>query len=40
MSRVIFDQVTKRYAGGVEAVKNLTMEIMDNEFLVLVGPSG
>jgi multiple sugar transport system ATP-binding protein len=40
MARVIFDQVTKRYAGGVEAVKNLTMEIMDNEFLVLVGPSG
>jgi multiple sugar transport system ATP-binding protein len=40
MARVIFDQVTKRYAGGVEAVKDLTMEIMDNEFLVLVGPSG
>jgi multiple sugar transport system ATP-binding protein len=40
MARVYFDQVTKRYAGGVEAVKDLTMEIMDNEFLVLVGPSG
>jgi multiple sugar transport system ATP-binding protein len=40
MARVIFDQVTKRYAGGVEAVKNLNMEIDDQEFLVLVGPSG
>jgi multiple sugar transport system ATP-binding protein len=40
MARVIFDQVTKRYAGGVEAVKDLNMEIADNEFLVLVGPSG
>ena len=40
MARVIFDGVTKRYAGGVEAVKNLTMEVHDREFLVLVGPSG
>lgn len=40
MARVIFDQVTKRYAGGVEAVKDLSMEIEDREFLVLVGPSG
>jgi len=40
MARVIFDQVTKRYAGGVEAVSNLNMEIEDQEFLVLVGPSG
>src|SRR5215216_3237167 len=40
MARVIFDGVTKRYAGGVEAVKDLTMEIENEEFLVLVGPSG
>jgi multiple sugar transport system ATP-binding protein len=40
MARVIFDAVTKRYAGGVEAVKDLTMEVEDREFLVLVGPSG
>ncbi len=40
MARVIFDGVTKRYAGGVDAVKNLNMEINDREFLVLVGPSG
>jgi len=40
MARVIFDGVTKRYAGGVEAVSSLNMEIEDREFLVLVGPSG
>ena len=40
MSRVIFDGVTKRYAGGVEAVSNLSFEIENEEFLVLVGPSG
>jgi len=40
MARVIFDGVTKRYAGGVEAVSSLSMEIEDREFLVLVGPSG
>jgi multiple sugar transport system ATP-binding protein len=41
MARVIFDQVTKRYAGGgAPAVDSLSMEIEDKEFLVLVGPSG
>jgi multiple sugar transport system ATP-binding protein len=40
VARVIFDGVTKRYAGGVEAVKDLTFEVEDREFLVLVGPSG
>ena len=32
--------LTKRYAGGVTAVDNLSIEIADGEFLVLVGPSG
>jgi len=27
MARVIFDGVTKRFAGGVEAVKDLNMEV-------------
>lgn len=40
MARVIFDNVTKRYSGGVTAVYQLNMEVMDKEFLVLVGPSG
>lgn len=30
----------KRSAGGVMAVKNFSMEIEDNEFIVFVGPSG
>ena len=40
MARVIFDQVTKRYAGGAPAVNNMSMEVEDQEFLVLVGPWG
>ena len=40
MARVIFDNVTKRYSGGVTAVYQLNMEVLDQEFLVLVGPSG
>lgn len=41
MSRVIFDNVTKVYAGNdTPSVANLSMEIHDEEFLVVVGPSG
>lgn len=40
MANVVFDNVVKRYAGDVLAVKDLSMEIKDKEFLVLVGPSG
>jgi len=40
MANVVFDHVVKRYAGDVLAVKDLTFEIKDKEFLVLVGPSG
>ncbi len=40
MASVIFEQVTKRYENGFEAVKNLNLEIGEQEFLVLVGPSG
>lgn len=40
MANVVFDHVIKRYAGDVLAVKDLSMEIKDKEFLVLVGPSG
>ncbi len=39
MARVFFDNVTKRF-GDVVAVKNMTLEVRDREFLVLVGPSG
>jgi len=39
MAQVIYDQVTKRF-DGVIAVNDLTLEVKDGEFLVLVGPSG
>jgi multiple sugar transport system ATP-binding protein len=39
MANVTFDHVTKRFDGTV-AVNDLTLEIEDSEFLVLVGPSG
>jgi len=39
MSRVVFDHVTKRF-GDVVAVDDLSLEVHDREFLVLLGPSG
>ena len=39
MARVSYEQVTKKF-GDVVAVQDLTLEIQDKEFLVLVGPSG
>jgi multiple sugar transport system ATP-binding protein len=37
---VALDQITKIYENGFEAVSNLSLDIADGEFLVLVGPSG
>ena len=39
MASVTYRNVTKRW-GDVEAVKDLSIEIPDGEFLVFVGPSG
>ncbi len=39
MARVIFDHVWKRF-GETVAVKDLSLELPDGEFVVLVGPSG
>src|SRR3954452_3887198 len=39
MGRVAFDGVSKRF-GDVTAVRELTLEVEDKEFLVLLGPSG
>ncbi|MDQ3097232.1 MAG: ABC transporter ATP-binding protein [Chloroflexota bacterium] len=39
MATVTFDRVTKRF-GDVVAVNELSFEVRDGEFLVLVGPSG
>jgi len=40
MAEVIFDKVEKVYDNDVLAVHDLSLEIKDGEFVVLVGPSG
>jgi len=40
VAAIQLDGVTKAFAGGVVAVDDVTLEIGDGEFLVLVGPSG
>ncbi|HHY50206.1 MAG TPA: sn-glycerol-3-phosphate ABC transporter ATP-binding protein UgpC [Alphaproteobacteria bacterium] len=41
MASVTLEKLTKTYAGGqLKAVNELTLDIADGEFLVLVGPSG
>jgi multiple sugar transport system ATP-binding protein len=40
MSDITLDRLTKVYAGGVTAVDDVSLEIGDGEFMVLVGPSG
>jgi multiple sugar transport system ATP-binding protein len=40
MADVIFDKVEKIYDNDVHAVHDLSLEIRDGEFVVLVGPSG
>ena len=40
MARIVFDQVTMTYPGGVQAIDDLSLEIGDGEFMVFVGPSG
>ena len=39
MAEVVFDGVTKRF-GDVVAVDSLSLDVADNEFMVLLGPSG
>jgi multiple sugar transport system ATP-binding protein len=40
MAKVLLKNVTKIYEGGSLAAKNVSLEINDKEFVVLVGPSG
>jgi multiple sugar transport system ATP-binding protein len=40
MSEIVLDGVTKVFADGFEAVKEMDLEIADGEFMILVGPSG
>ena len=40
MATVVLDNVNKVYDNGFHAIHDLSLEIEDSEFLVLVGPSG
>jgi multiple sugar transport system ATP-binding protein len=40
VSEIVFDDVSKVYRDGTEAVSHLDLSIGDKEFIVLVGPSG
>ena len=40
MSGVVLEHIKKSYSNGFEAIKDLNVDIKDQEFLVLVGPSG
>jgi sn-glycerol 3-phosphate transport system ATP-binding protein len=40
MAQVRLEEVTKEFTGGVRAVSDVSLEVPDGEFLVLVGPSG
>src|SRR5947208_5912772 len=40
MARIVLDEVTKVFDNGVIAVDEVSLEIEDGEFMVLVGPSG
>ncbi len=40
MSEITLEGVTKVFADGSEAVKDMSLEVGDGEFMILVGPSG
>ena len=40
MATVVLDDINKVYDNGFQAIHDLSLDIADSEFLVLVGPSG
>ncbi|GAA1481839.1 sn-glycerol-3-phosphate ABC transporter ATP-binding protein UgpC [Gordonia sinesedis] len=40
MAEIVLDNVTKKYPDGSVAVHDVTVDIADGEFIILVGPSG
>jgi multiple sugar transport system ATP-binding protein len=40
MAKIVYDGIWKRFPDGTEAIKDLSLDIEDGEFVILVGPSG
>ncbi len=40
MAQIALDQVDKIYPNGVHAVRGVSLDIADGEFMILLGPSG
>ena len=40
MAEIILDHITKRFPDGAVAVDDISLDIADGEFIILVGPSG
>src|SRR5262245_44469607 len=40
MASIALDRVSKQFADGTRAVDELSLEVQDGEFMILVGPSG
>src|SRR3954469_14971670 len=40
MAAIDFDGVTKIYGDGIRAVSDLSLTVLDGEFVLLLGPSG
>jgi multiple sugar transport system ATP-binding protein len=40
MAEIVLEGISKKFADGFEAVKDLNLHVQDGEFMILVGPSG
>src|SRR5919198_349185 len=40
MARIVLERITKRFGADVVAVDDVSLQVEDGEFMVLVGPSG